>query len=192
MIGNPNMNKKVTLLLLLIAIVVASVFTACENDMAKIKSITEKLDSAEISAKNVEMLYSDSALIRLNVKTPLLNKYTTVEDPYTEMPNGVEMLFYDKNMNVNSSLKAKYSIYHEKEKIWEFKNNVELVNQQGDLLQTEHLFVDREKEVMYSQKYVSITFADGGNINGEGGFKSNFNFTEFEFTDVSGLMTLDE
>ena len=107
------------------------------------------------SAKDVETIYSDSAQIAVIVKAPQLDRYEG-EKSYVEMPKGVSVYFYDSLMHVKSKLTANYAINYEKDKLMEAKNNVIVVNEKGEQLNTEHLVWDQKKAIIYSDKFVKI------------------------------------
>src|ERR1043165_3485780 len=66
----------------------ATLFFGCENDIRTIKLLTDQKKIPSDSGKDLEILYSDSARVKVKIKTPQLDKYP-VKRPYTEMPKGV-------------------------------------------------------------------------------------------------------
>jgi hypothetical protein len=73
---------------------------ACENDLKKIKEISAKSVSQPIdTTRGVEVIYSDSAIVKGKMITSLLIHYDVskqVTKPYYTMPKGVKVIFYDK------------------------------------------------------------------------------------------------
>lgn len=129
--------------------------TSCENDIKVINTMGNKDFLPVESAKDVETIYSDSAQIAVIVKAPQLDRYEG-EKSYVEMPKGVSVYFYDSLMHVKSKLTANYAINYEKDKLMEAKNNVIVVNEKGEQLNTEHLVWDQKKAIIYSDKFVKI------------------------------------
>jgi len=163
------------------------IFHSCENEIAKIQAITKKSEMPLLTSYDVNVLYSDSGLIKTQLNSPEVNDYAEETDKpsYTEFPNGLNIMFYDTNMVVKASLTAKWGQYQKQKKMWEFKNNVVLVNIENDTLTTEHLFVDTENEKMTSDVYVCIKKKDGSKMQGKKGFESNLTFTKYQFKGVS-------
>ncbi len=159
---------------------------ACENEMEKTAALKNIDSLPQLSANQIVVYYSDSAIVRTRLEAQKLIKFEDTKKPYTELPEGVTIRFFNRRQQEQSSLKADYAKYNETDKIWEFKGNVLLINQLGDRLTTEQLFVNMDKEEMTSEKYVEINKADGSKLSGADGFRSNLEFTDYEFREVSG------
>jgi len=111
------------------------------------------------------------------------------EKPYTEFPKGVEIKRFGPNMQINSKITSNYAQYFEKEGKWIAKNNVLVVNQDGDSLKTEELIWEKETGKIYSDKFVKIIRKDQI-INGIG-FESDQNMANWEVKKVKGTLYLE-
>src|SRR3972149_6545925 len=136
-----------------------TLFLACETDIEKVKIITAKGNFPIESAKGAEIIYSDSAIVKVKVTAPQLDRYMG-KDPYIELPKGIKLLFYDEDLDIASQLTSDYAVRYENDGRMEAKGNVVLINEQGEKLNTEHLIWDEEKELIYSAEFVKITTAD--------------------------------
>lgn len=141
-------------------IIVLELFFSCENDINTVNIITNKDKSPTETSRNVEIIYSENADVLVKANASLMNRYINDKTSYMEMPEGVKVLFYDSLKSIESSLKANYAVYREKEKIMEARNNVEVVNRKGEKLNTEHLIWNEQKEKIYSDVFVKITTDD--------------------------------
>ena len=122
-------------------------FTACENDIERINLITDETDTPVLKGTNIEVIYSDSARVKVQVLSPTYLQYVDVERPYMEFPNGLEVFFYNDSMKIESEIRADYSIYYTEERLWHATGNVVARRfDSGDALYTEELFWDEEKE----------------------------------------------
>ncbi|MBL7113201.1 MAG: LPS export ABC transporter periplasmic protein LptC [Bacteroidales bacterium] len=147
-------------------------FTSCENDIEKINTILENQVNPEVSGKQYEIIYSDSGNVRVKVLAPEIRKYVEADKPYTEFPRGLTAYFYDDSLQIESVIQANYVIYFEEEKLWEAKNNVEARNlKEGNQLNTEHLFWNEKKRLIYSNTYSRIVNKDG-TFYGQQGFEA--------------------
>ena len=164
-------------------------FTACKNDIKVINTIGNKNFLPVESAKNVETIYSDSAHILMIVKAPVLDYYEG-EKPYHEMPKGIEIYFYDTLMQVKSKLTANYAISYEKEKIMEAKNNVIVVNEKKEQLNTEHLVWDEKRAIIFSDKFVKIN--TGKEILLGEGMESDERFDKWKIKRPKGSISVKE
>jgi len=164
---------------------------SCENDIKEVCELTAKQDSAIHSAQNVEIQYSTNGKISGLMKTPLLNRF--FEDnkkSYIEFPKGIEIFFYNDSAVVTSTLKANYAIYYEDEERWVAKYDVEVVNENGEKLNTEYLVWLRNEEKITTDQFVKVTTNDGI-IYGEDGFVSNQTFTTWEVINGRGVLNVD-
>ena len=132
---------------------------SCKNKLADINAI-KITDTFPISTgKNVEIIYSDSAKIQTIIKTPFLKTYGG-KNPYNEMPQGINAVFYDSLMRVKTRLTSKYAIKYDKKNIMEAKNDVVVINEKGEKLMTEHLIWNATKRKIYTDVFVRIFTAD--------------------------------
>ena len=162
-------------------------FNACENDLEKVSLITSYENLPSETAQKVEILYSDSAKIKLKLTAPVLNHYPG-DNPYIEFPKGVDALLYGSNGKVETHLKANYAIRYEKSNMMEAKNNVVVFNSKGEQLNSEQLFWDEKKELIYSDVFVKITTKDEI-IVGEG-LESNQDFSKYTFKKIKGTIQI--
>jgi hypothetical protein len=138
---------------------------ACENDLNKIKEISAKLVSLPIdTTRGVEIIYSDSAIVKGKMLTPLLIHYA-VDKPYYTMPKGVKVLFYDKTLKETGSIVSDSAVQHPKENITEFYKNVVATNAQGDKFKSDELIWDQGKKTLDSNKPGQMITADGTVVN---------------------------
>lgn len=112
------------------------------------------------------------------------------EKPYTELPSGVHVEFYDEAMKVNSTLDAKYALRKDQESIMEAKNDVVVVNAKGEKLNTEHLTWNERTAKIYSDKFVKITTPD--KIIFGNGFEANQDFTSYKIFNIKGTITINK
>jgi len=107
-----------------------------------------------------------------------------------EFPQGIEVLFYDDQANVSSQLTANFAIYYEMQKLWEARDSVVAINVNGELLNTDLLFWDEEKGLIYSTRFVKITTSDEV-LFGEG-LEANQDFTDWVIKKPKGTIYLEE
>jgi LPS export ABC transporter protein LptC len=143
---------------------------ACENDLNKIKAISAKESTSDIdSTTNVDVIYSDSAKVKLHMTAPLLLQHGDVKHPekgYDVMPHGVRIVFYDSTHKESGTIVADSAINHTTAKIIEFHRNVVATNAQGATYRSEELIWDQVKKTIYSNKMVHITGKDGNIMSG--------------------------
>jgi LPS export ABC transporter protein LptC len=139
---------------------------SCENDLNKIKEISAKYTSAPIdTTKGVEVIYSDSAIVKGKMTTPMMIQYN-ISDPFYMMPKGVKVIFYDINAQEDGSIIADSAVYHTVTEKIEFYHHVVYRAANGDTFKSDELIWDKVKKTMYSNKPVEIASTDGSVLNG--------------------------
>jgi LPS export ABC transporter protein LptC len=168
--------------------------SSCENDIEVVNSITsatEKKLPLE-SGKNVEVIYSDSAIVRAKLITPQLDRYMG-EKSYMEMPKGMIIIFFDEFKKEQNRLTADYGIGYDNgngmDKM-EAKRHVIVVNEKGEKLETEHLTWNAATKKIFTDEFVKITTKDKV-LMGEG-LTANQDFSEYEIAHPKATIFLDE
>lgn len=164
------------------------IFSSCkENSIEVINTIANDKKMPTIAGDNVEITYSDSARVESKIVAKVIDSYATAQKPYIEFPKGMSMYFYDRHQNVIAQIKANYAIFYQDKKVWEARNNVVAINTKGEKLNTEQLFWDEQKKIIYSHKYTRITNQDG-TFTGQGGFEANEDFTKWTLIGTKGTV----
>ncbi|MBN1984705.1 MAG: LPS export ABC transporter periplasmic protein LptC [Prolixibacteraceae bacterium] len=164
----------------------AILFFACENNLEKIKAFSSPENLPIAEAKNFESLLTDSGEVRFFIKAPTLLQFDNEGQSYFEFPDGIELIKYDENKEIISSITANYAKQFEKEKKWEAKNNVVATNAQGDTLKTEHLIFEEEKGKIYTEEFVRIIRPD--QIITGIGFQSDQSLQNWRIKDPKGTI----
>ena len=160
-----------------------AVFTACENDLSKVKAIELKQKGEVEITKQAEIIYSDSAKVKARLKTPILYNHKTT-NPYYEMPQGIEVVFFDENLKQTSKVTSDYAIRKENQKIVELQRNVVAVNAEGRTFKSEELIWDENLKRFYSNKVVTI-ITDKATISGTS-FWATEDFSYYEIKQGAG------
>ena len=161
---------------------------SCKNDLQTIKALEEVDTLPELTARNIEILYSEKGHVEVKLQSPYLKGYGG-KDPYTEFPEGFTVLFYDTAMNVRSRISANYGISYDKKKLMEARYDVVAENlEKNEKLMTEQLFWDQNKETIYSNKFIRITRGDEV-VTGDG-LQSDQDMDNVVITNPHGLINV--
>ena len=162
-------------------------FPACSGDNKNLaEAITERDSLPTMKTLGVTTLISDSGITRYKIITEEWEIYDKKNPPYWAFEKGVYLEKFDSLFHIDASIKADTAYYYEKKKLWELRSNVHIRNLQGDKFDTQLLFWDEAKEQIYSDKPIRIEQADKSIINGQYGFKSNQQLTEYEIYNSGG------
>jgi LPS export ABC transporter protein LptC len=135
-------------------------------------------------AIDVNMIYSDSAIIRVNVSGPRLLRYVDRSNQKQEFPDGIKVVFYSPNGRSQSTLTAKYATRLDKNNEITIRDSVIWKSYDGKRLETEELIWNEREERVYSNRFVKIVKPDEV-IYGYG-FEANQEFTEWTINAVEG------
>lgn len=140
-------------------------------------------------ADSIQIIYTDSAILKVILEAGHLERYLG-ENPYLEMTQGVHVRFYNNVGMVESELQSNYAISYENTDVMEAKENVVVINKEGETLNTEHLIWEEKTEKIHTEEFVKITTADEV-IFGHG-FESNQDFTRYRIKNIKGTINLKE
>lgn len=176
--------KWIGLLLLLFSLL------ACKNDLAEIEALSEAYSTQVETAKKVEILYSDSAQVRVRVTGPTMLYHLDKSSPYQEFPDGLLVDFFDTEGNVTSQLTAQYGIRYENKAEVVVRDSVVWQSTAGEKLETEELIWDERRSKVYTKKFVVITRPD--EIIYGHGFEANQDFSYYRINAIEGRIKVEE
>ena len=140
--------------------IIAMLF-ACKNKLSEVAAIDFSDTLPDISARNIEFTFSDSAKIQLRLSGPLMHSYEG-DEPYMVFPEGFLVEFFDSLLNITTTITADYGVHYREKKYMEARQNVVVTNfETGERLDTEELVWDLKLKKIYSNKFVKITSEDG-------------------------------
>lgn len=174
-----------------ISIIIVAFFflQSCTNDLKDVMALpNNKLSPSQIG-DSVTMLYTDSARLKIIMtanRLLIFNK--NVSEPFTVLPKGFFVTFFDENEKISTTLKGNYGVRFDMSKRMEAKYAVEVINKNGEKLETEKLVWDEANKRIYTDAPVKITTATQV-ITGKG-LNSNQDFTKYEIKEVIGIIKL--
>jgi hypothetical protein len=164
---------------------------ACENDLKKIQEISgSHINLLVDTVHGVDVIYSDSAKVKARMLAPIMLQ-TQGKDPYNEMPHGVNLIFYDKDLVQEGTLKSDYAIRHDNTKTTIFRKNVVATNAKGETFTSDELIWDEAAKQMHSDKVMQIRMADGDIINGTG-FQSDQGLEHWTVKNSTGVFNVTD
>lgn len=165
---------------------------SCENDIQKIHSLTESVNLPTVSGEGIEIVYTDSSRLEMILQAKKIKQFTKGERPYIEFPEGIYVEFFDDSLNIQATIKADYALYYNDEGLWEARGNVQAFNMaKNEKLNTEELFWDENKKLIYSNSFSRIETSDGI-FYGEDGFDANQKFTKWKLKGSKGTVNIKE
>lgn len=143
-------------------------FFSCDSSFEDIRKIDVSEHFPGGVAENFRLIYTDSALIKATLTSPLSKDYSNQEFPYQEFPQGLKVDFFDKEKN-KSTVIADYGIIYQATDMSDLRGNVVLLTHDGKKLETSQLYWDQKNQWVFTQEKFTFTNPEDGTImNGEG------------------------
>ncbi|MEI7500616.1 MAG: LPS export ABC transporter periplasmic protein LptC [Bacteroidota bacterium] len=150
--------------------------------------IQVKENAPIMSARNIDVLFSDSGKIQARLTSPLMNRYTG-ENSLIEFPNGFKVFMFDSVNQISSTITGNRGVRREYSRIMEAWGNVIVRSEKkNEQLNTEHLIWDENKHKIWSDVKVKITRPD--NILNGTSMESNESFTRYTIQNFTGQMNV--
>jgi LPS export ABC transporter protein LptC len=164
--------------------------TSCVNDPEDVARLQARFDDKVEVAEGVEILYSDSAKLRVLVRAPIMLNHLQSTDQRQEFPDGLHVTFLDEREDTSSTLIANWGVYRRRTNQFTVRDSVvwESVDQQR--LQTEELNWDEKTEEIFTNKFV-ILEQPGYLITGYG-LKANQDFSNARVLQVDGKIPVSK
>lgn len=163
---------------------------ACNSDLKTYNSLISADSIPDIMARDLEFIKSDSGVIRAKLSCPLMYRYDG-DKPYQEFPEGLTAIFYGKDEQIETTLRADYGIRYEKERKLITRGNVVVVNlRKEEELHTEELIWDQRKKLIFSD--VAIKIISKNDVMYGSGLTSDEQFDEYEIINPHGEIEIEE
>ncbi|MEE3036837.1 MAG: LPS export ABC transporter periplasmic protein LptC [Bacteroidota bacterium] len=168
----------------------AFILVACSNDLEKIREIS--IQNEEVypleTIKDCEIIYSDSAQVRVILNANEMNRYAS-EKNYIEFKNGLKVQFFNFEGKKQSEMQSNYAIIDEENNIMQAQQSVVLRNVEGSRLESEILNWNQEKKQIYTDDFVKI-ISKNEVIYGKG-LVSNEDFSKYTIKQIRGTITIE-
>ncbi len=167
---------------------------SCGRDIEKVSRLENPDTIPAIHATGIEIIYSDSAIVRITIQAPELKDFTQLDtlQPKSEFPKGLTATFYNRSGGIESVMTSRYAIYYSKRRVFEARDSVVVKNYSEDQeLHADIIWWDEVKEKIWSDEPVTIITADG-TTRGNAGFDADQNFSEYHIRGARGDMRVKE
>lgn len=176
---------------IVLAIAASTIFVSCKNDIEKVNLLTTRSNMPAFSVYGFETAYSDSGRVMVELKAKEMSRYEGKNIKYDEYRYGLSVRFFDEMGSVSSTLRCSYARFLIDKELWEIKSDVEICNiSRNETINTELLYWDMTKELVYSDKYVRITTED--EILTGDGFESTQDFSEWKILKPAGIISIKD
>lgn len=142
-----------------LAVVTTLFIVSCEKKIPSIP-VSDISNIPSVTVKDFESVVLDSGKLQLILTSSFLEQYENETNPYSEFKTGILVVFYDGNIDPVGSVSSKYAKFTKADNTWELKDSVVVINENNDKLETELLYWDQEKDLIFTDRFVKITNED--------------------------------
>jgi hypothetical protein len=169
-----------------------SAFLLLQNCKGKEDSVEvfSKSDITIEKIQDVDMLYSDSALVRVRIRGPVMLRHLVSDDPRQEFIEGIKVNFFNTFGALAGTLTAKYAVRYEYKGITLVRDSVVWQSVDGKKLESPELtWNEREQQISTNRFVVVTTLKDTIRSHG---FTANQDFTNIKFSAVDGSLEVKQ
>ena len=175
----------------LTAIVVLIFHSSCKGDSAKTLIAIECSDSiAVMTTFDVNTIVSDSGRISYKIIADEWRIFDKRNPPHWAFEKGVYLEKYDREMNIEATVKCDSAYYYNEQKLWKLIGNVDIKNVKDERFYTPLMYWDQENERIYSDAYIKIEQSD--QVTEGIGFSANQNLTLWQINNTKGIFAVEE
>lgn len=171
--------RKTIIRILLILLTVAS--GSCENKITVIPR-SDLLTLPSLTVKNFNTVLTDSGRTQLELFSPEMEQYDKTDPPYNEFRSGIKVDLYNGKETAQAHVTAKYAKCTDNN-LWELRDSVVVINENNEKLETELLYWNQDKDLIYTDRFVKITSED--QITQGIGFESDSHLTRRKILKVT-------
>jgi LPS export ABC transporter protein LptC len=172
------------ILILCIGLLSVTLLVSCEAEVDA--SLLEAYLGPISEAYDIDLYHSDSAIVRTHLKA---KKQVEFESGDFEFPEGIEIVFFDIEGNVTTTMSADKGFYIRKDNIYRGEGNVNVKNLEKDQsLASEELFWDPNSKKIYTEKFVTVQEKE--TIFNGTGMEADENFTDYKLFKITNSRTI--
>lgn len=169
----------------------ALLFSACEeNVMDSFGEINRNF--ADRVTQNAHVIQKDSGKLKMELKAPLIEEFTLIDSTFTVMKKGVDIKFWNANKDKPNLIRADWAKIIDKKKLYEAKENVVIINNDGDTLLTNHIFWDNLNKRIFTKDTVTIIRIDGTKNIAKNGLEASEDLKEITLYNNHGVIMYQE
>ena len=175
-----------------ILVVVVLIFhLSCKGESGEKLIAVECSDSLPVmSTLDVNTIISDSGRISYKIIADEWRIYDKRKPPFWAFEKGVYLEKYDKEMNIEATVKCDTAYYYSEQELWKLIGNVNIKNVKDEKFYTPLMYWDQKEEKIYSDSYIKIEQAD--QVTEGIGFEANQNLTLWQINNTKGTFAVEE
>ena len=168
-------------------IILSMMILSCENKIPVIPK-SDLLTLPSLTVRDFKTVLNDSGRVQLIMSSHLVEQYDKADPRYDEFKSGIKVVLFN-NKNDSVRVTSKYAKCTNNN-LWELRDSVVVINENNEKLETEVLFWNQEKDLIYTDRFVKMTSEDEV-IQGIG-FESDSHLTKRKILKVTADIYLKD
>ncbi|MGM0634538.1 MAG: LPS export ABC transporter periplasmic protein LptC [Bacteroidota bacterium] len=170
----------------------ATMLFSCSGDgnLEGVKKLEAEIKGPQSQAKNINLFYTDSGVVKANLRSPKMLDFTQEKFPYREFPDGVEVDFFDDDSTKNTVV-SDYAIIYLENNLIDLRKNVKITTSDSTILNSDQLYWNQDEDWLFTDHNYTIKMANGTFNDGQG-FDANQNFDKFNSRTNEGIQYINE
>jgi LPS export ABC transporter protein LptC len=174
----------------IVAICIVTMLFACNSDFNQANKFNQEVNVPQGVTKDVNLFYTDSGIVKANLRSPRLNDYSQEEFAYQVFPIGVEVDFFNTDSTKNT-IYADSAIVFKNSSLIDMRKNVRIVTSDSLILTTNQLYWDTDRKWVFTDRDYKIQLANGTE-NEDKGFDADQDFNFFSSRSNTGVQVIEE
>ena len=167
-------------------LIIVGMAWGCDDDSQNADAFKE-YNGPILETTNTELLYSDSAQLRIKLQAQRQLQYQNGDQDF---PEGIYIEFFDEEGTKTTSIEANQGYYDKAENMYTATGEVVVKNLvTGEKLETEVLHWERDRHSINTDRYVEIE-SDGEILMGEG-LEAKEDFSSYEILKPTGVFSIE-
>ncbi|NVO83602.1 LPS export ABC transporter periplasmic protein LptC [Hymenobacter terrestris] len=144
-----------------------------------------------VETRNVLMLVSDSARLRVRLTAPLEQSFESGDRLY---PEGVQLTFMDEEgKTVVNTITGKYGRYQRNQSLYSMRGDVRVTNvPKQQRMNSEEAFYDQNKASIYTKPETEIKVTTPTEVLTGRGLTANQDFSRYRILTPTGVFTMQD
>lgn len=188
--GSPSLSSMRILPAIIMLIVAAMAFTACQEEHKEVVEGT--IDPERVPTmmtRNVETLISDSGILRYRITSPLWLMFDEARVPKWLFPKGLKLERFNELFVKDATIECDSATYFKDNQLWRLDGHVKISNTLDEKFLTQQLYWDQRRHTVYSDSFIHIERSD--RVLEGLGFRSNEKLTSYKINQVQGIFPVE-
>jgi LPS export ABC transporter protein LptC len=175
-------------ILIPVVLMMTGILVSCVNDLDTIKKISYKPTDPDERTFDLNVIYSDSGMAKLQVYAKIAETYNKPEE-VIKLKDSIKVNFFDEDGNILTVLTALYGEIKNAHGSIMVKDSVQLFNsKKNQRLETEELFWNQKDSTIFTDKPVIVRTEEA--IFYGKGIKTKQDFSTYEFLKPEGKIKI--